>query len=554
MKPGTYRGTTEKDARCYLHWLTENHQRMGTYRPTTLKLASKHCPRAMNFYADGAETDRRIFGVGIAVHAVIQSWIQATNDCDRELDDVELTLVSLESCKRMIREGRKFEGAQEPPLPADDVWAGRDLAHAYVERHPILPSILLSSAELGMAVDENWKPTRYSPEARLRLIADYVTVTEEVGEDGDGGRVLVVRDYKSAWSTDETELDTVQMKAQAVLAWIHHGEDGEPQMLTEEDIRTAPYHVKPVIDCLRQEVVNLRTGATFKRDLWIHDDGLDILDRWTEELDVTMRALDDGREEILPTERLKEMMTMRRDDGSFLYQIGSRPGLPATFDGLEIPTGRYAVAPGGGCIGCPYVAHCQPGMEWREKALGEWSVEDRAAAWSVIVRELHVLKGVLKLKTDSLLLSRVRDFSDRVSAAAKDLAKPGEPSTGDRATAYAVLQASLKSLAAMLADETQEHPVAIPGGRVVGTVAVEERAATDYASELVAEAWTERGGEVAGLAKALGLGVAQLDAVAKVLYPDWQDKATRKLWVEALVEPKISRRFGIHRIHREDGS
>ena len=212
------------------------------------------------------------------------------------------------------------------------------------------------------------------------------------------------------------------------------------------------------VDCLRQEVVNLRTGATFPRNLWIEQDGLETLQRWQDELDVTMRALDDGRGE----------------------------------DGL------YKVAPGGGCIGCPYVAHCEPGKAWWRDALGFEKPEDVAIAYAVAVAKVRSLTG--------------------------DRGNPGP----------------IRKL-------TAEHPVAIPGGKVVGTVAKEGRAVAEDSWQLVAEAWAGRGGEAGGLVRALGIGVSQLDNIADVLYPDLDDKENGLMWVRSLVEPKISRRFGIHK-------
>ena len=470
----------------------------GTYRPTTLIMASKHCPRAINFYHRGAEIVRRIFGVGIAVHAIIQAWIEETNAGDGELNTGQLRQVCDLVCERMIRDGRSFEGVPEPPLAADDVWAGADLARAYVERHPILPSTLLSSAEEGMAVDADWQPVKYSPDARLRLIADYVTVTEEVDEESSA-RILVVRDYKSAWSTDERELDTLQLKAQAVLAWSHHGFIGDRRQLP----------TNAAVDAVRQEVVNLRTGATFTRELWIDGDGLETLQRWQDELEVTMKALDDGRDE----------------------------------------DGFYRVSPGGGCIGCPYVRHCEAGQDWKRRALLDDGSEELAEAWSSISKRLASLKTILKIKTDGKLLAKVAEWQTKVCEALRDLGQEQEAAVpiGDRATSYSILLAQLNALTVVLGQLTDDRPIAIPGGKVVGTAAVESRAVKGDAHEIVADSWTRRGGESVGLTKALNIGVAQVEDVAKVLYPDRQEIDERRQWVANLLESKTSRRFGIHK-------
>lgn len=398
----------------------------GTYRPTTLKYASKRCARAINHYHSRAQVDRRIFGVGIVVHAIIQAVIESVNQLGRPLDGEEFDAISMATCERMIREGRTFEGEPEPPMPADDVWAGRRLARQYFDRNPMRPAEL---AEVGMAVDHNWEPTEYSQRARLRLISDYITVTDEVDEES-AARVLVVRDYKSAWPTDASELDTVQLRAQAVLAHKFHGEG---------------------VDCVRQEVSNLRTGATYTRELWLLDGGAETLQQWEEEIESTMRALDDCRDD----------------------------------DGL------YAASPGGGCIGCPFLSHCEPGKAWSDEALEHDSAEERAVA-------------------------------------------------------YASLLARAKSLEAVLRQETEEQPVAIPGGKIIGTVGKEGRSPAPDAGPLIVEEWTSRGGKAEDLVSALGIGVTQINKAAKVLFPERSDAPARREWIETLTETIVRRRFGIH--------
>lgn len=402
----------------------------GTYRPTTLKLASSRCPRAIDHYRADRPTNRRIFGVGIAVHAIIQAVTEAANQLGQSLDEGEFDAVSLAVCERMIREGRSFEGRPEPPLPADDVWEGRALARAFVERHPVEPAELMGAAEVGMAVDMDWQPVEYSAQARLRLIADYVTVVEEFDEES-AARVLVVRDYKSAWPTGREELDTVQLRAQAVLAWIFHG--GEE------------------VDCLRQEVTNLRTMATYSRELWMLEGGMQTLDRWREEIEATMRALDAGR--------------------------GA--------DGL------YAASPGGGCIGCPFLAHCEPGKAWADQALEHRTAEERALA-------------------------------------------------------YVATYSRLKQIEEILRTELEDGPVEVPGG-VVGTVGKEGRAPVSDAWQVILDEWISRNGEPAGLLKTLGIGVCQIDKVAKALFPERSDAASRKEWVGELTEPVVRRKFGFHK-------
>ena len=405
--------------------------RTGSYRPTTLKLAARHCARAINFYAENRPTDRRIFAAGTSAHACLQAAQRMTDVRDEALSMEEFDRVSVAVCEGMIREGRLFEGDPEPPLPMDSVWRGRDLARSYFERYPIEPGgELLSQVESGLAVDERWRSVPYGPGARFRLIVDLLTITEEWDEES-GWRVLAHRDYKSAWPTSASELETIQMKAQAVLTWIHHGSDE--------------------IDILESRVVNLRTGALFTRSLDMRGEGPEIIERWKSEITATMNALDSGR----------------------------------AADGL------YAASPGGGCIGCPYVAVCAAGKEWSEGSLDYESPEQRAIA-------------------------------------------------------YWTTKARLRELEVVLREESADEPVPVGDGLVVGTVAQSGRKPAGDAWQVMLEEWTRRGGDIQALMLTLGVGVKQITNVAAVLFPEREDREERDEWVESLMESYTRRSFGFH--------
>lgn len=312
----------------------------GTYRPTTLRYASKHCPAAMDFFNARLPEDRRIFATGKAAHYFVQAI--GETQTDEGLDDETLDALAEAVAVQLMTQGTKFEGHDEGPLPADAVWEGRDLALAYVAEHGI-PGPETLRVEEGLAVDEEWTPVRYGPGARLRLIVDQHFI-EEVEDEETFARTLVVRDLKSAWSTDASELATVQRKAQAVLAWIHYGESPEGE----------------TADCLRLEVVNLRSGAVYREELWMEDDGALKLEKWRHELSATMRALDEMRDE----------------------------------------NGRYRANPGGGCIGCPYLSRCEVGQSWAHEVLPGESAEDRARQYLQAKAALEMLAKVLREETD----------------------------------------------------------------------------------------------------------------------------------------------------------
>lgn len=408
----------------------------GSWRPTLLKLADRHCPGAVSLYLEGAKQDRRIFASGTAAHAVLEEAVQLVNALGEDVEPLtraDLEPMADQVAEKLIREGRSFEGDPEGPLPASAVWAGVNRALDYLESHPLDPTLGLK-AELGLAVDEDFQPAPYSKGARLRLILDLGFSCVEVDEE-EGIRVLVHRDYKSAPSTDASELDTVQLKAQTVLL-LAHNDDGEG------------------FDALRQEVVNLTLGATYPRTIPLDLEGLAVVDRWRREVEVTMQALDDGRDD----------------------------------------EGRYRFRPGGGCHGCPYLGACPEGRSWASET------------------------------------------------------RPDDPTPEDRARRYAVLKAAVDALGGkdgILRDDAREMPINLGDGREVGTAVLEGVELVEHAGPRIWEEWSEDGGQAPGLLAGLSLGVGNLRALARELYP--ADKEERLAWIERYTQPKLKPRFGIHK-------
>jgi hypothetical protein len=150
--------------------------------------------------------------------------------------------------------------------------------------------------ERGFAFDAHWQPVGFtSQDRRFRLILDKLEIITEEGEDY-AGRLAVVTDYKSAWPTDESELSTYQMRAQAVAVYLVMGGD---------------------LDGIRLQVTNLRTGKTFPLDLWFESGGREQILAWQSEITDYMEALD---------------------------KMGDH--------------NRRQARPGIGCLGCPYALGC----------------------------------------------------------------------------------------------------------------------------------------------------------------------------------------------------
>ncbi len=269
---------------------------MGCYRPTTLKLASAHCPRAVDFYEQNAPSFREHFAVGIAAHDVLAKIGELALFLGRAPTPEEMQSAGSGIARGLMEHGRVFEGNREPPMSAEDAFAGRDLALAYAGRSDATWAIADAWYERGFAFDNAWRSIPFaSKDRRFRLILDKIEIITEEGEDY-AGRLAVVTDYKSAWPTDESELSTYQMRAQAVAVYLAMGAE---------------------LDGIRLQVTNLRTGKTFALDLWFESGGREQIEEWKSEIADYMAALD--------------AMTDHK---------------------------RRPARPGIGCLGCPYAMGC----------------------------------------------------------------------------------------------------------------------------------------------------------------------------------------------------
>ena len=305
------------------------------YHSTNLALVSRCCPFALELQERGVPAERSVYQVGIAAHAILEGVALCTNEVNRELTEEEVNVSALGVCERLMSVGRSYDGKGEPPMTPESVFAGQEVALQWLAWNPIQPG---GQVEVGLGLNLDGQPCDYwrGEGLTIRTILDEVRIIRESDEES-ARTVLAVRDYKSAWSTSDDELDTLQRRIQAVAAWRFYGP----------------------ADVLRLEVVNLRLGKVYTKDLY-REDGLDAqIDAWWLHVAVTCRALDAQK------------------------AMGPRPA-----------------APGRGCLACPYVGACEHAQDYMERRGMHRTPEQRATAYCVASAVRDELAEQLRLDTE----------------------------------------------------------------------------------------------------------------------------------------------------------
>ncbi len=259
---------------------------MTAYRSTTLRLLTDHCARALDFAESGAFRDASQFAGGINAHAVLQAIGESGPEADQRA-------IAESVVRQLVTAGRSFDGIPEPPMNPEQAVQGREIALRYLATHG-LP--IGARYEQGLAVDRRWQPVPYdSPDAYYRAAIDVIEVSEQEDEEGYRAQVVATTDWKSAWPTSAAELETIQLRGQAAVAWAHY----------------------PDATVLIRRAVNLRTGAVYEAETIMDEDGQAQVQQW------------------------------RRDIEHLIAAAEARG-----------PDGRRAARPGRGCIGCPYLMEC----------------------------------------------------------------------------------------------------------------------------------------------------------------------------------------------------
>lgn len=307
---------------------------MTAYHSTAISLVSRCCPFALQLREEGTPEDRSIYQPGIVAHAILEAVQNCANDIERPLTEEEIQTTALGVCERLMSVGRSFDGHAEPPISPEAVMLGKDLALGYLAWNPMEPGAF---TEVGIALDENSARTGYGSRASMVLtILDHVRKADESDEES-AQSVLTVRDYKTAWSTDESELDTLQRRIQAVAAWRAYGPT----------------------DVLALQVVNVRLGKVYEKRLY-RADGLDEqIGAWWADIAATCRALDAQK------------------------KLGKRPA-----------------SPGRGCLSCPFVQRCEHAKDYIERRQMHRTPEQRGIAYAVVTAMRAELATEMRADTE----------------------------------------------------------------------------------------------------------------------------------------------------------
>lgn len=255
------------------------------YSSSVIDYYLSHCIKALDFHLRGEFKETDQYQPGIAAHAVLQ-------ECGRRgLSDLEIIQEAANQIvKVLVTKGRKFYDKPEPPMKIDDARKGRDLAINFMMFNP-LPSP--AQFETTFSINRAGEPCKFE-DARLAAKVDCAYFSVDEQEDIP---VVVMRDYKSAWSTGEHDLDTLQRHIQAVMGWLHHGNNRMG---------------------VKVEVINLQTGRPFSKLIKFDEEGLAQLEQWRKD---ALLACDTA-DELLSTKNVKGI-------------------------------------PGVGCHDCPFIAKCK---------------------------------------------------------------------------------------------------------------------------------------------------------------------------------------------------
>lgn len=236
-----------------------------SYHQSDIGLRERHCGHALVLKNNGTPRDRNVFQVGVASHAILEAIGQATNkNPDITIEDINK--IADETAIELSTRGRAYDRVPEPPMTIKQAIEGKELAIKHWVYNP-LPAD--AHYELPLAFDSDWNQVDYYDDSTIfRTMLDMVQISEETDEEGDTIKTILVRDYKSSWHIDTSQLDNMQRRAQAVCIWLAY----------------------PDADVIELNVFGLRTGKQVTREINVHAEG-DTLRQWHQDIILALNIL-----------------------------------------------------------------------------------------------------------------------------------------------------------------------------------------------------------------------------------------------------------------------
>jgi hypothetical protein len=237
---------------------------MRPLSPSAIRAVNALCPASLDYYWERNEPLTDLFDVGTAAHKILESIAILTAQVGRVLSPDEIANAAEVTCAALI--GGNHGGR---PIAPDQVFNARDLAVAFAVANPIGPE---AKAEAAAAFDARWQPVAFDdPTAIFRLVLDLYEGQLVIDEDGDEYNAVIVTDYKTSWQADAAELDSLQMRSQAMA--IHLA-------------------INP--DRVVQRIANLRTGKIHSRE-YSREALADLSIQTQREVELTYAALSGER-------------------------------------------------------------------------------------------------------------------------------------------------------------------------------------------------------------------------------------------------------------------
>ena len=232
---------------------------MKPIHPSTIKLRDNHCGHAIEMWRQNAPYERDVFHTGVAAHYVLEM-------CALKPDE-DPTIVAQECIQELTTQGRSYDDVPEPPMPVNRALEGAEIAMNWLE-YNTLPTVNAHFEE-EYAFDGEWNEVPYnSDEAVFQTILDVVEIRHEYDDEADATiKHAIVRDYKTSWAADNSELHTTQRWCQALVVWLRHN----PEKIT-------------------LEIANLRSKKAYTRVVRpLHDE--DELLKWRDTIDTYAEIL-----------------------------------------------------------------------------------------------------------------------------------------------------------------------------------------------------------------------------------------------------------------------